>query len=297
MGGLKRDLPITYWTFLIGALAIAGVPGLAGFFSKDEILANAFLRGHVVLWTVGMITSFLTALYMFRLVFMAFHGTRRADHHGPAVTDEQPEVESPQAHHGVHLHDAPPAMAIPLIVLAIGSIAAGYVGVPHILGGASRFEHFLAPSFQAPLMAQMAAEAASETGLIENPGLELILMGLASLMALGGIALAARIYLQRPETAERLAARFPRVYRFLLNKGYVDEIYNETIVQPIKALSEGALWQGLDATVIDGAVNGTGTIVAETGSLVRRAQTGSVRAYAMSVLLGAVVVLGYYLWR
>jgi NADH-quinone oxidoreductase subunit L len=231
---------------------------------------------------------------MFRLVFMAFHGTYRGErHHGHAAEsgDAARGDGSPPLN-----HDAPPAMAIPLIVLAIGSIAAGYAGVPHILGGANRFEHFLAPSFQAPVMSQMA-EAGAEAGIIENPGLELMLMGLASLMALGGIAVAARIYLRHPETAGRLAARFPRVYQFLLNKGYVDEIYNETIVQPIKALSEGALWHGLDATVIDGAVNGTGAVITETGSLVRRAQTGSVRAYAVSVLLGGVLVLGYYLWR
>ena len=105
------------------------------------------------------------------------------------------------------------------------------------------------------------------------------------------------MYLQRPETAARLVERFPGVYRFLLNKGYVDEVYDELLVQPIKALSEGALWHGLDATVIDGAVNGAGIMVTETGGVVRRAQTGSVRTYAASVLVGAVVVIGYYLWR
>ena len=119
---------------------------------------------------------------------------------------------------------------------------------------------------------------------------------LASIIALAGIGVAAQLYLRRPGAAG-LAARFPGVYRFLLNKGYVDEIYDEAIVQPIKALADGALWRGLDATVIDGAVNGTGTIVTETGAAVRRLQTGSMRAYAMSVLLGAVMIVGYYLWR
>jgi NADH-quinone oxidoreductase subunit L len=276
MGGLWRELPITYWTFMIGALAIAGVPGLAGFFSKDEILAKTFMSGHVWLWVVGTVTSFLTAVYMFRLVFMAFHGPR---------------------HDHAHVHDAPPAMAVPLIVLALGSIGAGYVGVPAVLGGANRLEHFLAPSFQAPVASQALSGAALETAFQENVALERMLMVLASLLALAGIALAARIYLQRPETAARLAERFPGVYRFLLNKGYVDEVYDEAIVQPIHALSEGALWRGLDATVIDGAVNGTGILVTETGSLVRRAQTGSVRAYAVSLLFGAVLVVGYYLWR
>ena len=296
MGGLKHELPITYWTFLIGALAIAGVPGLAGFFSKDEILAKTFVSGHLWLWVVGTITSFLTALYMFRLVFMAFHGTR-GDRGAHARKDGR--ARSRTASCPPCLHDAPPAMAIPLIVLALGSILAGYVGVPAVLGGANRLEHFLAPSFQAPMSdgAERVAEAAGESSAAGQGSVEFTLMALASLIALAGIGLAARIYLQRPETAANLAARFPGVYRFLLNKGYVDEVYDEAIVQPIKALSEGALWHGLDATVIDGAVNGAGTIVSASGSAVGKAQTGSVRAYAVSVLLGAVLVVGYYLWR
>ncbi len=275
MGGLKRALPITYWTFLVGALAIAGVPGLAGFFSKDEILAKTFINGHLVLWLVGTVTSFLTALYMFRLVFMAFHG-------------------EPRGTHGHHPHDAPPAMAVPLVLLAFGSIVAGYVGVPAVLGGGNRIEHFLASSFEAPATAGPAAEAAAESG---RAGLEFALMALASLVALAGIGLAARIYLQRPEAAANLAARFPGLYRFLLHKGYVDEVYNEAIVQPIKALSEGALWQGVDIRVIDGMVNGAGVVASESGAAVGHTQTGSVRAYAVSVMLGAGLVIGYYLWR
>ena len=180
-------------------------------------------------------------------------------------------------------------MAIALIVLAFGSIVGGYIGAPAVLGGSNHLEHFLAPSFQAPTSSQFAARAAAEAAS-GQASLELMLMALASLVALAGIGLAARIYLQRPETATRLAGRFPGVYRFLLNKGYVDEVYDELIVQPVKALSEGALWRGLDATVIDGAVNGTGTIVTETGTLVRRAQMGSVRAYAVSVLLGGSLI-------
>ena len=123
------------------------------------------------------------------------------------------------------------------------------------------------------------------------------LVMLASIIALAGIGVAAQLYLRRPGAADRLAARFPGVYHVLLNKGYVDELYDEAIVQPIKALSDGPLWRGLDATVIDGAVNGTGTIVTETGDVVRQLQTGSVRAYAASVLFGAVLIVGYYLWR
>ncbi len=278
MGGLRRELPMTYWTFLIGSLAIAGVPGLAGFFSKDEILYRTFASGHTWLWLIGAITSLMTAVYMFRLVFLAFHGTRRT-----------------AAHHDTHLHDAPRAMAIPLAVLALGSILAGYVGVPEVVGGSNWIEHFLEPSFMPPAFEGAAGGEAAASAASHS--LEITLIVVSSILALAGIAIAARFYLKRPEIPERLAAGFPGVYRFLVNKGYVDEVYNEVFVQPIKTLSENVLWKGLDATVIDGAVNGTATIVAETGAVVRHIQTGSVRAYALSILLGAVLMVGYYLWR
>ncbi len=286
MGGLRRELPMTYWTFLIGSLAIAGVPGLAGFFSKDEILYRTFASGHTWLWLIGTITSLMTAIYMFRLVFLAFHGTRRTPQHG---------VERPEAPHDAHLHDAPRAMAIPLAVLALGSILAGYIGVPDVVGGSNWIEHFLEPSFMTP-----AFEGASGTDAAApaaSHSLEITLIVVSSILALAGIAIAARLYLRRPEIPARLAAGFPGVYRFLVNKGYVDEVYDEVCVQPLKMLSENVLWKGLDATVIDGAVNGTATIVAETGAIVRHVQTGSVRAYALSILLGAVLMVGYYLWR
>jgi len=154
MGGLKDTLPITYWTFLIGAIAIAGVPGLAGFFSKDEILWRTFATGHTWLWALGLVTSLLTAVYMFRLVFLAFHGEpQHVAHSQPSSHPEHPSHPS-----GSHVHDAPPAMAIALVVLAVGSVVAGYVGFPHALGGSNRIERFLAPSF-----GETASEATVET--------------------------------------------------------------------------------------------------------------------------------------
>jgi NADH-quinone oxidoreductase subunit L len=281
MGGLKNELPLTYWTFVIGALALAGVPGLAGFFSKDEILYRTFAGGHTLLWAVGMLTSLLTAVYMFRLVFLAFHGERaRTEPHGETLHD---------AHvgHG-HLHDAPPAMALALIVLAVGSVAAGYVGLPHALGGSNRIEQFLAPSFT--VVPEEHAVEASES-------LELGLMGVSSLVALGGIAIAAFFFLRNRDAADRMAARFGGVYRLLSNKYYVDEIYDTTIVQPIRILSEEGLWRRVDVRGIDGAVNGVAETVGGLSGLLRRLQTGSVRAYAASLFAGVVLVLGYYLWR
>jgi NADH-quinone oxidoreductase subunit L len=275
MGGLKKELPITYWTFLIGALAIAGVPGLAGFFSKDEILVDTYSDGHTLLWIVGMLTSLLTAIYMFRLVFLAFHGP------SPSATAPQ---DAPSHH--AHLHDAPPAMAVALIVLAIGSVVAGYVGLPSALGGGDWFARFLEPSF-----APQAHEEAAGSGL------ELTLMLVSSLVAVAGIGIAIYFFLKNRLAADRAADRFLGVRNLLLNKYYVDEIYDAAIVQPIRIVSENALWKVVDVRVIDGAVNGVGETVASLSERLRLVQSGSVRTYAASLFLGVVAILGYYLWR
>jgi NADH-quinone oxidoreductase subunit L len=314
MGGLKTGLPITYWTFLIGSLAIAGVPGLAGFFSKDEILFETFAHGHTILWTIGILTSLLTATYMFRLVFLTFHGERR--HQAPAP--EHPEEQEPAAHHAdaaqpshqlhpshsSHLHDAPSAMALALVVLALGSVLAGYVGIPHALGGGNAIATWLAPSFSARSVTTLAEGQVAEAGqngggeaAEGERGLELSLMAVSSIVAFVGIGVAAFIWLKRREIADRMAATFPGVYRLLLNKYYVDEIYDATVVQPIRIVSQEGLWRGVDVHIIDGAVNGTASIVDGSSSLLRRLQSGSVRAYAGSLFIGVVLILGYYLWR
>jgi NADH-quinone oxidoreductase subunit L len=308
MGGLKSELPISYWTFLIGSMAIAGVPGFAGFFSKDEILFRTFAGGHLMLWTVGILTSLLTAIYMFRLVFLAFHGPRAPEPVKPAHPEEEElaahavdraatGTHTPQlpgsthqthpAHpsHGAHgagaahLHDAPPAMALALIVLAIGSVAAGYVS----LGG--RFEHFLEPSFAPQHVEEVA-----------DHGLELTLMVVSSLVAVAGIAIAAYFFVKNRRAAGRLAAQFAGAHRVLEHKYYVDEIYDVAVVEPIRIGSENALWKLIDVRVIDGAVNGVAETVGGASEVLRRLQTGSVRAYAASLLLGVVLILGYYLW-
>jgi NADH-quinone oxidoreductase subunit L len=319
MGGLKKYLPVTYWTFLIGALAIAGVPLLSGFFSKDEILYRAFTShtpGRLLLWGIGLATSLLTATYMFRLVFLAFHGERHEsqgthDTHGTPGTHDT---------HGHHLHDAPPSMAIPLIVLAGGSIFAGYVGVPHALGGSNRIERFLEPSFEVSELARGAQTAAAEgarpeggPGAVRSVALqqtepahapaeggdstELILMAISSGVAFAGIGIAMYFWLRNRAAADAVAARYSGLYDLLSHKYYVDEVYDTAIVQPIRLLATGGLWKGVDAGLIDGAVNGAGLGVQAVSDRLRRAQTGSVRTYAASLFLGVVVILGWYLWR
>jgi NADH-quinone oxidoreductase subunit L len=286
MGGLRTELPITYWTFLIGSLAIAGVPGLAGFFSKDEILFRTYASGHTVLWGVGLLTSLLTAVYMFRLVFLAFHGERRAPTDGTgtahAAHDAAGSTAGTHVVHQAHLHDAPPAMAFALIVLAVGSIVAGYASL------SGRFETFLEPSFALP-----SIEAAADGGA----SLELTLMGVSTAVAVLGIGLAVFFFLKVRTAADRVAGQFGPLHRLLEHKYYVDEIYDGAIVQPIHLISEHALWKGVDAGLIDGSVNGVGVMVRGSGEMLRRLQTGSVRAYAASLLLGVVLVLGYCLWR
>jgi NADH-quinone oxidoreductase subunit L len=332
MGGLKKHLPITYWTFLIGALAIAGVPLLSGFFSKDEILFRTFIGeqtpGHRVIWALGVLTSLLTATYMFRLVFLAFHGERRVApsgaHHAaesdvaPAAHGHAPAHGPATAHgHGAHghgLHDAPPTMAVPLIVLAIGSVLAGYVGVPHALGGSNRIERFLEPSFETH--AASTHESTATTGGVE-PGVqavstqhtetsadehdlertELMLMGISSGVAIAGILIAVYFWLRNPGAAAAMASRLRPIHTLLYNKYYVDELYDMLLVQPIKQLSIKGLWRGADAILIDGAVNGVGTVVHTTSTALRRLQTGSIRTYAAAIFVGVVLMLGYYLVR
>jgi NADH-quinone oxidoreductase subunit L len=330
MGGLRRELPVTYWTFLIGALAISGVPLLSGFFSKDEILWKAFSGGHAIVWTVAVIASLLTATYMFRLVFLTFHGERASASHG---AEWSPASSGPGSHghghgsHGGHLHDAPPAMAVVLVLLAVGSVGAGYVGVPAVLGGSNRIEHFLAPSFEAPggayeqatLSHEGEAPTLSERAIAgeskgarsgetrsagahepaesDDHATELGLMAFSSGIALAGIGVAAYFFLRRKDAADRVAARLAGAHRVLLNKYYVDELYDAVIVQPIKRISERALWKAVDTGVIDGAVNGAGSFVNGASAILRRVQTGSMRAYALSVFVGVVLILGYYVWR
>ena len=308
MGGLRKDLPITYWTFLVGALAISGVPLLSGFFSKDEILYRTFAGGHEWLWGVGVLTSLLTACYMFRLVFLAFHGERAPASEVAADAGADAHGGHAPGGHGAHVHDAPPSMAIPLIVLAIGSVLAGYIGVPAVLGGSNQVEHFLESSFTAPAIAGEVDAADATSGTTagaeveahadeDHATLELTLMGISIAAALGGIGLAVFFFSARRSAAAAMAERMSGLHRVLLNKYYVDELYDATIVQPIKRISRDGLWHVVDVGFIDGTVNGVGALMRGCGGALRQLQSGSVRSYAASLLAGAVFVVGYFLWR
>ncbi len=298
MGGLRKELPITYWTFLVGALAIAGIPLLSGFFSKDELLYRAYANGHPYLWFFGSLASLLTACYMFRLVILAFHGERAPDAAAKHGAGHDGGDVSQGAAHG-HLHDAPRPMAIALIVLAVGAVLAGYVGLPGVLGGSNRIESFLEPSFtvesaHAPASTAQPAETGGEAA--GSAALEGGLMLTSTLVACTGIGLAWFFFVRRRDLAEAAARRFQGLHRLLLNKYYVDEIYDAGIVQPVRILSEQGLWRVLDVGVIDGAVNGVAVTIGGASGALRLLQTGSIRAYAASLMLGALLILGYMLW-
>ena len=195
-------------------------------------------------------------------------------------------------------------MALALIILAIGSIAAGYIGVPHALGGHNVLHAWLEPAFGVHEVAAegaaaegAAAEGTADAAAEEHVALERQLMGVSILIAFLGIGIATFIWWRRREIADSLARTFAPVHTLLLNKYFVDELYDTTVVQPIKHVSTHGLWRGFDVGVIDGAVNGTGSLVSGGSAVLRRLQTGSVRAYAGSLFVGVVLVLGYYLWR
>lgn len=208
-------------------------------------------------------------------------------------------------------------MAIPLVILAIGSVVAGYVGIPHALGGHNNIEGFLEPAFEVHQTTGSTETPATEAAAAAEPGAvpltgqgaaghetvapgdvrtEQMLMAISTGIAVAGIVIAMFFWLRRPSAAAALERQFSGVHRLLLNKYYLDEMYNAVIIQPIKQVSTGALWKGVDAGVIDGSVNGVGAGVQSLSSSLRRLQTGSIRTYAASLFLGAVLVLGWYLW-
>lgn len=278
MGGLRNKLKITYWTFLVGALAISGFPFLSGFFSKDAILVGAYEGPLAKTWIylLATVTAGLTSFYMFRAVFLAFHGESRLE----------PETAR-------HVHESPGTMTRPLIALAFFSVVAGYVSWPKALGGDEWFHHYLAPVF-GPAEEVLRATAAHESSHLLGPG---VIMLISTVVALGGIAVAFWFYLKRTELPAQLATRFRGLYQLLINKYYVDEFYHWLVVRPLSGGSERLLWQKVDAKTIDGfMVDGTAAVTARLGGVLRLIQSGNLRSYATWLLLGVVIWLGYVLF-
>ncbi|RJP81745.1 MAG: NADH-quinone oxidoreductase subunit L [Candidatus Zixiibacteriota bacterium] len=268
MGGLRKHLPSTYWTMLVGCLAIAGIPGLSGFFSKDEILWKTFASGNYGLWIIAVITSGLTAFYMFRLLYMTFHG----------------DFRSAKGHD--HPHESPRVMTVPLMILAGLSVVGGWVGIPHVLGGGNQFEMWLEPVFERGQEIAALAHAGEHGGATE-----LLTMLFVTLVGLSGIGLAYLFYLRQPKLPEKVAAGAGPLYGLVYNKYYVDEIYDAGVVQPLKATSNHFLWRFFDVKIVDGLVNGTARVMTEFGTGVRKIQTGQVQNYALAFAVGVVVII------
>jgi NADH-quinone oxidoreductase subunit L len=258
MGGLKDRLPVTYWTFVVGSLALAGFPLTAGFFSKDDLLVSAWTSGTLgqVLTLVGLLTALLTAFYSFRLVFVIFWGASHVD-----------------AHHGEHLEEPSRTMTIPLVILAVLSVVTGYFGIPS----------FLEPVF-----------STGEESNAQHGSAGVGIMVSAALMGLSGIAAAYYVYVRNPHLPERFAQQWRNLYQGSLNKWYVDEAYDRAFVRPtVTAASQ--LWTRVDVRIIDGAVNGVARAVAWGGWLLRLIQSGQTQHYALAMAAGIVAIVTVFL--
>jgi NADH-quinone oxidoreductase subunit L len=271
MGALRSKLPYTHLTYLFGTLAIAGIFPFAGFFSKDEILFHALER-HPAFWTIGAVAAVVTSFYMFRSLFMTFYGESRVE---------------PEAAH--HLHESPPLMTVPLMILAFLSLVGGLVGVP-IIEGAHVFGGWVGPVF-APAMAVINA---GHHGEAHHPSIamELLLMGVSLGIAIIGLLAARWMYVKEPEAADRMVERLGPAHTLVYNKYWIDELYDVLFVNSIVDFSR-FLWKRFDEAIIDGIVNGSASVVRGWSGLMRQVQTGLVKDYALSILVGAIVVIGY----
>ena len=267
MGGLRKYLPITFWTFLIASISIAGVPPFAGFFSKDEILWTAYNGGTVgrIVWMMGTLVAGLTAFYSFRIIYVAFAGKFRG-------TREQEH----------HLHESPTSMTLPLLLLAVGALSAGWIGISPVFGGSNWIAHFFEPVMGHPQVDGTHTE-------------EWMVMAISVLTALTGIVISTIFYYLKPEIPGLLAQKFRVVYNTLWNKYYVDEFYDFVIVRPTYWLAKNVLVAFTDAKIIEGIVNGIPKMIGNFGDRLRKIQTGRLQHYAISMALGLFVVLALVL--
>jgi len=273
MGGLRKKMPITFITFLVSTIAISGIPLFSGFFSKDEILWWSFgsTRGHWLLWLLGAAAAGMTAFYMFRLVFMTFFGEQKTDSRAKD-----------------HIPESPFTITIPLMVLGFLALVGGYLGVPKILGGANRFEAFLAPVFE---------HAQHLNGIHAHGTLttEYTLMAISVAVAVVGIFVAWVMYIKNPELPGKFVARFEGMHRIIFNKWYIDELYDAVFVNPCKKIGT-FLWRGFDVKVVDGVVNGCAWVVKGIGTGLRYTQSGYLYNYAMVMVIGVVVIVGFFIF-
>ena len=268
MGGLKKYLPVTYWVFVIATLSITGIPFLSGFFSKDEILWRAYLAGDMgkFLWFLGTLAALLTAFYSWRLIYLTFHGKFRG-------TDEQ-------AH---HLHESPPVITVPLMLLAVGAVAAGWVGIPPVfLEHGDKIGEFLAPVL----------------GHSKGHGThaqEYFVIGASVFVAVAGWIVAYIMYMKKTELPQKIGATFQPIYKLLFNKYYVDELYSKIFVQPMLKASDKIIL-GFDTHIIEGIVNGIPNLIGAFSRKLREVQTGLLSNYALVMAIGALCIVGVWVF-
>ncbi len=327
MGGLRKHIPVTFWTMTIATLAIAGIPPFAGFFSKDEILWRAY-QASWIYWLVGLVTAFLTSFYMFRLWFMTFFGEYRGaagalhdheartghethlgrdDHSAASNPESRTGAPAPHGHGHGNIHESPPLMLVPLVILALFSLVGGWVGIPGSLGGGNHFDKFLGPVFRSSTPAVNAEHA--QPGEVAPPeqttegtepktghSTEIIFTGISVGAGVLGFFLAWLLYLRRPELPDRIAASLHGLYAAVAHKYWIDELYAWLFVKPLIALSGTVFWKGIDQGVIDASLNGSADAARELSDEVRHMQSGNIRSYAAWVAVGATAVIAYMVW-
>ncbi|HXZ39387.1 MAG TPA: NADH-quinone oxidoreductase subunit L [Terriglobales bacterium] len=289
MGGLRTKIPWTFWTMTAATFAIAGIPPLAGFFSKDEILWQAYSSpyGSWVYWLIGVITAFITSFYMFRLWFLTFFGEYRGEQeHADAG------VPAPHGHSGIH--ESPKAMLVPLVILAVLSICGGWIG-------SERFAEFLEPAFNANAGITYYVPAPLppsqlQAGHREAGSYELLLSGVSVLAATFGLYLAWLLYHRRPQLPQEIAHALGGFYQAVLNKYYVDELYALLFVKPVVDGSAKLLWHGIDQNVIDATLDNSADGAREVSDTLRHMQSGNLRSYAGWIAAGAAGVIAYMVW-
>jgi len=303
MGGLRTKIPWTFWSMTAATLAISGIPGFSGFFSKDEILWRSY-QASWIYWFVGVITALLTSFYMFRLWFLTFFGEYRGTAESAQGTAHGHDAHGPHGHGGIH--ESPKVMVIPLVILAVLATVGGYIGVPGSLGGNNHFDKFLGPVFRSALPegAQNASIGEKSASEKETEGAEpkteasteLIFTGISVLAALTGFGVAWLFYYRRRDLPAKIVASFSGTYDTLVHKYYVDEIYAAVFVKPLINFSTRVLWQDVDRKVIDAAVNDAGYGAEHVSDEVRHMQSGNLRSYAGWIAAGSAAVIAFMIW-
>jgi NADH-quinone oxidoreductase subunit L len=287
MGGLRKRIPITFWTMTAGVFAISGIFPFSGFFSKDEILYQTFISPNPLaklLWLVGLVTAGLTAFYMFRLWFKTFFGAPRPN-------------EKPNATHTHGVHESPWIMTLPLILLAILSLIGGWVGIPAALSGHNEFGRFLAPVFAPVLASGVTVSFTIPVDPVYSRALELTLAVISLLAAAIGFFFAYLFYYRKPGTAAALAKKFAPIYSLLDHKYWVDEIYGRFLIAPLLAFSRLILSGLVDGGIIQGTSSGLAVSTRGSSWLVRRIQSGNIRSYAGWLAIGAAAVIAIVLFK